>query len=162
MSWRIPDLDKGTTILTNDFPTPYNSDNSLTAPLNWIYAPEHQSTQMPYMLYFLSVRLGLGLPSLEGGSPILQTYRATTFEGSTSKILVLIYEPPGCLHVLDRILDDSLTGVPDGISAAIPLSDLSLISVFSEISRQPPAHVFGEEPKHGWCFFYEKADLARQ
>jgi hypothetical protein len=25
-----------------------------------------------------------------------------------------------------------------------------------------PASLFGKEPQHGWCYFYEKAELARQ
>ena len=31
LSWRIPGLEKGTTVLTNDIPLRYYSDNSLTA-----------------------------------------------------------------------------------------------------------------------------------
>jgi hypothetical protein len=117
---------------------------------------------MPYMLYFISVRVGLGLPRLEEGLPIHQDYRATTFDGSTSQILVLMYQPPGCLHVLDAVLDDGLTGTPDGITAAIPLSDLGLINLSTQTPKQPPKQVFGEEPDHTWCYYYQKADLARQ
>jgi hypothetical protein len=28
--------------------------------------------------------------------------------------------------------------------------------------KTPPAIVFGKEPAHGWCYYYQKADLARQ
>jgi len=31
-----------------------------------------------------------------------------------------------------------------------------------EEPHTPPAVVFGTEPPHGWCYYYEKADLARQ
>lgn len=27
---------------------------------------------------------------------------------------------------------------------------------------RPPEDIFGEEPEHGWCYYYQKADLARQ
>ena len=29
-------------------------------------------------------------------------------------------------------------------------------------SHTPPTIPFGEEPAHGWCFYYQKASLARQ
>jgi hypothetical protein len=29
-------------------------------------------------------------------------------------------------------------------------------------SPTPPASVFGREPAHEWCYYYQKADLARQ
>jgi len=29
-------------------------------------------------------------------------------------------------------------------------------------SHTPPTVVFGPEPYHGWCYYYQKADLARQ
>jgi hypothetical protein len=31
-----------------------------------------------------------------------------------------------------------------------------------EALHTPPTVVFGPEPVHGWCYYYQKADLARQ
>ncbi|MFN2303884.1 MAG: hypothetical protein ACK2TV_09145, partial [Anaerolineales bacterium] len=63
MVTRIPDLEPGTTLVINDMPfLNLYSDNSLTAILNWTYAPEKVSKDMDYMMYYLSVRLGRGLP----------------------------------------------------------------------------------------------------
>jgi hypothetical protein len=31
-----------------------------------------------------------------------------------------------------------------------------------EPPHTPPEIVFGPEPEHGWCYYYQKADLARQ
>lgn len=31
-----------------------------------------------------------------------------------------------------------------------------------ETPHAPPTVVFGPEPPHDWCYYYEKADLARQ
>src|SRR5690606_30479892 len=47
---------------------------------------------------------------------------------------------------------------------------LVLISPYSKLdnvmtegdSPTVPVAVFGEEPEHDWCFYYQKADLARQ
>ena len=29
-------------------------------------------------------------------------------------------------------------------------------------AANPPEDIFGKEPAHDWCYYYEKADLARQ
>jgi hypothetical protein len=42
----------------------------------------------------------------------------------------------------------------------LKLSDLSLIR--NEPQHQPLAAIFGEEPPANWCYYFEKADLARQ
>ena len=59
MSWRMPALEKGTILISNDLPVTYYSDNSLTGPLNWIYSPPGE---MNVILYFASVRVGKTLP----------------------------------------------------------------------------------------------------
>lgn len=159
--WRAPRVSPETLLITNDIPLS-ESDNSLTAPINWLYAPDHHSEDMPYMLYFLSVRLGRGLPGLEPGLAVEQPYRATRFEGSTSKVLVLIYSPPSCLQVLDEVLHDSMAGLPHGVSSAVPLSSLDLIQDAQAEILTPPPHIFGREPAHTWCYFFQRADLARQ
>ena len=160
LSWRIPDLEKGTTMVTNDIPLVYYSDNSLTAPLNWMYSPENHSLQMDYMLYYPTVRLGLALSVPEAGLPIHQGYRAVAFDGSTSQMLALQYAPPGCVHVLDVVLDDSMPNLPASLSAWVPLSRLELIQTDAAETTVPP--LYPEEPTHDWCYYFEKADLARQ
>ncbi len=53
LAWRAPGLEPGTAILTSDLPFTYYSDNSLSAPVNWTYAPGNQSLSMPYLVYNL-------------------------------------------------------------------------------------------------------------
>ncbi len=160
LSWRVPDLAKGTTVLTNDIPLHYYSDNSLTAPLNWMYSPENHTLEMDYMLYYPTVRVGLALTQPVPDLPIKQAYRAAAFEGSTSQLLALFYNPPGCVHVLDVVLDDSMPNLPRSLSAWVPLSRLDLIQTRASVPRTPP--LFADEPAHDWCYYFEKADLARQ
>ncbi len=159
LTTRAPGLEPGTTLITNDIPLTYYSDNSLTAPINWAYAPDLDSTDVPYMLYYVAVRLGLGLPALEPGLPITQHYRPGSFQGSTSNTLAVYYEPPGCLQILDVRLHDSMPGLPADLSRAVPLSDLGLIDPSPEIPARSP---FAEAIETNWCIYFERADLARQ
>jgi hypothetical protein len=180
LAWRMPQLQPGTTLLFNDLPVRYFSDNSLTAPLNWIfdsrpdgsgywpdgsgYWPDPSGKPMAYMLYFPSLRLGTGLPSLQPGQPINQDYLATEFSGSTSQMIALNYVPPACVRVLDPDLDPLNSMLPARMREA------AAVSTTQPVHDEPPAlaahpdeQIFGAEPAHsGWCYYFEKADLARQ
>lgn len=163
MVWRMPQIEPGTALLTNDLPTHYSSDNSLTAALNWTYAPANRTQQMSYMLYYTTVRLNGTLQGLQPQVPIDQDYLAAAFHGNTSQVIALYFEPPGCLRVLDPQLDAENQMISTLMRRAALLSRQDLIqSPESGQAAQPPAAVFGEEPAHGWCYYYEKADLARQ
>jgi len=162
LAWRAPAIRPGTVIFTNDIPLTYESDNSLTAPLNWIYADELPETGMSYLLYYVSVRQGLGLPALEPGLPIEQWYRATTFSGNTSQSLAVLIKPPACVQVLDEVYHDSMPTIPRDLSRAVPLASLEWIDTEARLPEANLVDLLGPEPAHDWCYFFEKADLARQ
>lgn len=159
LTWRIPGLEPGTALLSSDLPFRYYSDNSLTAPLNWTYAPDLASHDMPYLFYDLEARLGSWLPDLDPGTPIQQPYRVTSFTGNTSQAVVVLYAPPRCLKVIEPLLDRTLPYKPRNISKALPLSNPDLI--LPDGAAHPPL-VFGAEPARNWCYYYAKAELAVQ
>ncbi|HEX2980645.1 MAG TPA: hypothetical protein VHO48_10320, partial [Anaerolineaceae bacterium] len=164
LTWRMPDIEPGTIILTHQFPFKYYSDNSLSAAVNWTYAPEFAGHEMPYMVNYTTVRLKKTLPSLKPNVKFEQDYRATTFQGNTSNSLVLFYSPPGCLRVLDKVYsnENALPGLNGQLVKALPLSNLDRIRTETETPAQPPADLFGQEQPENWCYYFEKADLARQ
>lgn len=162
LAWRAPQIKPGTTLLTTDLPLKYYSDNSLTAPLNWVYASGNTSRQMEFMLYDIKVRLGNGLDGLGKGQAIYQPYRATDFTGSTSQALVFYLPPSGCLQVLDPVFDPGFPLKQKLLSDAIPISDpINTLGSGGSPARLP-ANLFGSEPQPGWCYYFEKAELARQ
>ena len=164
MAWRMPALEPGTAILTHELPLQYETDMGLTAPLNWIYAPEYSGGDLPYALLYTRTRLdGVALPALEPGQPISFEYRTVDFKGSTSQIVTIIVPPNACLHVLDSVYagGDTYERQPRYLRDAIPLSDLSLILPEAPEPSLPVA-LFGTEPEQAWCYYYEKAELARQ
>jgi hypothetical protein len=164
MAWRMPGLEPGTVILTHELPLNYETDMGLTAPLNWIYAPNYTRGDLPYALLYTRTRLGgASLPTLEPGQPISFEYRTVKFEGSTSQAVTIIVPPNACLHVLDSVYagGDTYERQPRFLRDAIPLSDPSLIITDAKPPEMPVA-LFGKEPSHSWCYYYEKAELARQ
>ena len=162
LTWRAPEIQPGTLLLTAQLPFTYYSDNSLSAPLNWVYAPDLKSTQMPYLVYSLESRLGNSLPDLLAEIPIQQPYRATEFTGNTSQALGIYFIPPGCVRVLDQQVDSKLPARLAPVNRFVPLSDLSRIDLAAHRRAVPPLSIFGSEPAHDGCYDFEKADLARQ
>ncbi len=164
MVHRIPGLTPGTTLVINDLRAlSLYQDDSLSAILNWTYAPENTDREMDYMVHYLSVRLGRQLPALEPGLPIEHEYRSQHFSGTTDKLLVVHYQPPGCLRVLDYDHPDRLPEeFPVEMIPALPLSKPSLIITDPEETATPPLHLFDETAGKTWCLFFEEADLAAQ
>ncbi|MDT8898530.1 hypothetical protein QYE77_09640 [Thermanaerothrix sp. 4228-RoL] len=162
MAWRIPALKPGTTIVMQGLPLRYYSDNSLTAPLNWIYAPENPTSRMDYLLVDLDVRRShWALQSGIAHQPVQVDYLAAMFTGSTDQVLVLYYQPPACLRVVDPVLEaDNLFLPPRLRHVAARLSAPNQIEIATPAPRLPA--FYAPEPPHGWCYYYEQADLARQ
>ena len=161
LSWRSPAIKPGTVVMAARLPFKYFSDNSLTAPLNWIYAPDQTSEEMPYLIYDIQSRRGNNPKKIAKGEPIYQPYRATSFTGNTSQALVLVYSPPGCLKVLDPLKDENNPVIPWPTRKALHLSDLSNIQLYASPATLPQ-HIFGAEPAQSWCYYFQKAELARQ
>ncbi|MBE0682684.1 MAG: hypothetical protein IH589_12295 [Anaerolineales bacterium] len=157
MTLRIPALEKGTILLSNDLPVTYYSDNSLTGPLNWIYSPPGE---MNVMLYFASIRVGKTLPSVEPGQPHELYYIGPTFYGNTSNILVIDYEPPGCFRVIDPEVEETNRLLPPAVRDVARYSNQSVI--LFEKQNQLPGQFYGGEPAHDWCYYFGQAELARQ
>ncbi len=160
--WRAPAIEPGTTLVTSELPFRYFSDNSLTAPLNWTYAPENQTPEMSYLLYDLEARLGVIGASIKNGTPIVTNYRAASFTGSTDQALVVFYDPPRCVKIIDPAVDRYLPVKPLFIPQAMPLSRPELIQTEAGDTAAPPGHILGPEPPHKWCYYFEKAELYGQ
>ncbi len=157
MSTRIPALEKGTILISNDLPVTYFSDNSLTGPLNWIYSPPGE---MNVILYFASVRIGKTLTSLEPGQPHEHYYVGPTFYGNTSNIVLFNYDPPGCLHVIDPEIDEGNRLLPELLRDNAQYSNQNVI--LFDRKAVLPKQFYNEEPQHRWCFYFTQAELARQ
>jgi len=161
---RIPGLEPGTSVVINDLQSiSLNEDDSLTAILNWIYAPDNTDPQLDYIVQYLSVRLGWEIPDLKPDLPIEQPFRSLHFSGSTNQMLVVYYQPPGCLRVLDGEHPERLPrDFPDRMIPALSLSNLSVIKTEQNEHAVPPLHLFDVVSSETWCLYFEEADLEAQ
>lgn len=162
LMWRAPNIAPDTAIVMNEGALKFYADNSLSAAVNWIYAPEKRGEDIDYVLLYPATRLrSPALPKLEPDLPIFTEYLAGQFHGNTSQVLAVYFMPPGCLRILDPEVDLANRSIPEQslMRFASRLTNYELIS--SEPTAQMPKP-YEPEPEHGWCYYFEKADLARQ
>ena len=169
--WRAPDLQPGTVLLSNELPLEHYTDNSLSAPLNWIYdpdgTPQRAAQRMNYILYYPSLRIKTErwIQLRQKNQAIERDYLAATFIGSTSQVVILYFQPPGCLRVLDPLLDERNWMVPEELRSMLSLATTRPILAAPQPGQEPPrlpAHIFDPPPAPNWCYYFEKASLARQ
>jgi hypothetical protein len=163
LTWRAPGIKPDTLVLMNEGTLDYYADNSLSSALNWIYAPDNHSQHIEYVLFYPTTRLRNALPELQKDIPIYFDYLAGEFNGNTSQTLAIYFDPPGCLRVLDPEIEgrNRLIRETSLMRFAAHISSPDLITKQTR-ARMP--EVYAPEPGHAnaWCYYFEKADLARQ
>ncbi len=161
--WRAPQFKDGTTFVV-DYPQGgIAEDYFIWGPASFIYSPEKQST-IP-----ISVRLsGIVLTQDDVLKIITRHQQATSVgRGNVSvqdfaNVTVIAQSTSeGCIRIID--------GSNPELSSA-DAQDMMLVASRSKINNvilnqqapTPPSSIFGVEPQHGWCYYFEKAELARQ
>jgi hypothetical protein len=162
LAWRAPSLKPGTALVTHELPLQYVADLQLSAPINLMYAAD--ASELKYVLLYTRNRLGgTLLPRLAPGLPMQGQYRTVTFESTTSEI-VLLYQPgDGCLHLVDPryASPEAFPGLPQNLADNLDLSNIGQAARNGDNIAEPEPF-FGGEPARSWCYYFEKAELARQ
>jgi hypothetical protein len=162
LSWRAPGIQPGTALYILDLPVSNSTDNSLTAAVNWVYASPVVQNDIALMIFDLSQRLAGRLPGLLPGQAIDTKYGEFDFRGISDEALVVYYAPPACLRVLHPIYDAHFPKLPDLMQDALPLTALERIQADPQQPARLPAEISAGDNRRGWCYYLQKADLARQ
>jgi len=164
LSWRVPSLEENTMLIASGVELKYYSDNSLTSPVNLMYSNDNFTNQLSYLVYYtdVSVRYDKWFEESIHNQEINIPYRSLYFSGNTDDIIAFHFQPPGCLKILDRIYSNSITN--PNLSTIqvneIPFSKIDLIA--AQPAHTPFESLFGHQSTETWCYYFEKADLARQ
>lgn len=164
LSWRAPALQPGTAIFSEGEIFKYVGLYSHSMGVNLLYPPQQPVQQLPYWFYSLGRDFAYSMPEFLKGTPLQPVnFRQYTFNGHSSEGIVIYYNPDeqDCLEVLTPA-DATDPGLPEITRRAVKNSNLSRILPGPQPQGYPPAEIFGPEPERGWCYFYQKADLARQ
>jgi hypothetical protein len=155
--WRAPSLQPGTAVFTFEQPSPFVTHYSDAGyALNVLYHYQTEDGSLPY--WFFSRRYHFEYQPDDAFSYDL---RGLIFKGNTSKGVAIFHQTGRvCLRALDTVYQND-PRYTEGQDVLIPISDVSRI-VPDPAAAPPDPDIFGPEPAHTWCYFFEKADLARQ
>lgn len=158
--WRAPALEENTAILADGALFNYTGEHPTGSAINVMYSDRKGTGQLPYWFFEIDDNFFADMSILLDNQPIEYRIRNLKFDGYGQDNLVVFYDYPGsCVWVLSE--QDTLHPNINGIAkAAIPVSNLSRIILDPSESTPPRPDVFGEEPPHTWCYYFEKASIA--
>jgi len=157
MYWRAPALSQNTAIYSQYIPSYWLPDYDASFAFSALYTDHQIGTKIPYWFFTSEQIAGM---KIQPGKSISVSRRNIRFVGNGSDGIAIFYQPTkGCLRVLDPVFraDPIFTGYPSNLFS---LSNLERIQPTS--SHSPNEALFGSEPSSDWCYYFEKADLARQ
>ena len=161
--WRIPQLEKNTTLVANYAVGATEEDYFIWGPANLIYYPEgtHEKYVQPGV-YAALLNQDTVDKTLRNEGQEFDNRRTIRTYKNYRRLLVLT-QPTlnSCVHIID------------GAQPEYSSQENELIQIIGYYSNRehilpngsaptPPPIIFGSEPEHDWCYFYQAASLARQ
>jgi hypothetical protein len=160
VSWRVPQIEPGTILMADYAGYGIAEDYFVWGPANLIYETSTigETAGLPILAATLDKR---DLIKVLGQEKEINDRRSIISEKDFANLLILsMANPASCVHALDGDGEVSNLERIEMIALA-PFSHIDRIQA-QESPRIPPAAIFGAEPAHGWCYYYQKAALARQ
>jgi hypothetical protein len=160
LAWRAPYLEPGTAILSDGEIFMHMTERSTA--LGALYPAQEKERSYKYWFFSIYGTFGGETAELAAGKALQASAFGSTFRGNSLDSLVISFEPDlgQCLWVL-RPQDQVIRTLPDVTRQAAAISNLSRIKIDSPFEQPAPAF-FGSPPQPAWCYYFEKADLARQ
>ena len=158
--WRAPSIQSNTPVLSDGEVLNLVGFYSTTAGLNLLYGKGSDPANLDYWFFNLENKFDASRKALESTRPFSPSFRNWRFSGMVQDSLVIDNSKDACVHLVEagRAENELLSPLLRGLA---PASDLSRIQPDGE-TAQPPRDIFGTEPDHTWCYYYQKAELARQ
>jgi hypothetical protein len=163
--WRIPQIQEGTTIAAVYPNVNYDTDTDIVwGPANFLYYPNPQPGTDLVKYSLGATRLDeQGIQNILGAEEkVSETYRSHTMFLNYRRVLVMSQpSAASCVHVIDPRWIEQSKYDTEQTAQIFPHSKIEFAMTEGE-TPEPLDFVFGAEPVHGWCYMYQKAELARQ
>ncbi len=164
VSWRVPQFEEGTTLVANYPHGNIRESSFVWGPANFVYYPEPEWSEK---------KIDTGIFALVLNRDMVARIQVGEAAYLDQFFTVYTVPDPGDILIITQPSPDSCVQVIDGsqpVYSVLERETIRLVGEYSDSSHilldadfnEPPAFLFGDEPKHGWCYFYEKAALARQ
>ena len=163
VSWRIPQLGPRTTLIANYPSGAIEEDYFIWGPANLIYYPEKENVENIQPVLFASVLNKGAVTNTLGRQRQQYDNRKNIITYPNYRNVLVLSQPTAssCVHIINGLQPEFSERDPDAIRTIGAYSEVEHIMI-DEAPHTPPLLVFGPEPEHGWCYYYQKADLARQ
>ena len=159
LKWRAPGLEPYTALYGNGALVAYMGSWANISAINLLYSPA-AIPRPAYYWYFDVYRYNVEA-IVEQRGQVIDEKNFLTFSAPATQSVVMADQPETdqCLWIVSEA-DRHNPYLEKAILTALPLSDLSRI--LPGESSPPPQAIFGPEPPHTWCFYFQKARLAEQ
>jgi hypothetical protein len=164
VSWRIPQIDQGTTLIVN-YPSGQGGEDYIAwGPATLIYYPQSQNSKYPQPGLYAELLIQDTVNKVISQRPNIDftDRRSIRTYASYRNILILSQpQPDSCVQVIAGPQLELSSSEDPRVTLMAPYSQPQHIQLTGRFVT-PPAIPFGREPAHGWCYYYEKAAYARQ
>jgi hypothetical protein len=157
MSWRAPQISPATLLTGRIHLGILDEDYTLWGPANLIYYPGNREVIITAEVLDEST-----LPLFLAGEKAIAERKGIAFEKDFANLLVLSKTESACLHIIDGLHPEYSEGDDAIIREVGSFSKLERIDSSTGFSFMPRQDLLGREPAHDWCYYYQKAQLARQ
>jgi hypothetical protein len=160
--WRAPSIKPGTAIFTDEEVLGVMGEYAVSFSINTTYQVKDIKTTPPYW-YFPFNYTNPNVGQLLQGAPLEYKKLSMNFSGNSKQMLLLSFDPGlgRCLWVLQP-QDTNLRLVNDNLRELSAASDINLIQQVNGAEPTLPESIYGKQNRQTWCYYFEKADLARQ
>ena len=163
VAWRVPQFEKNTTMVANLPGVATEEDYFIWGPASLIYYPDRQKPDGIQPGLFAAILNQDTVTKIVARERQEYDNRKNIITYKNYRNFVLLNQPTSgaCVHVINGVAPEYSSADMDSIRAIGSFSEIEHILI-DETPHTPPVIVFGPEPSHGWCYYYQKADLARQ
>ncbi|MBL8076577.1 MAG: hypothetical protein JNM55_01330 [Anaerolineales bacterium] len=163
VSWRIPQLKEGTTLVVNYSHLPIEEDYFVWGPANFIYQPQSLEADLnrPALWGMVLTRENLTSILSHAEPEIINRRSILTYMDYGNVLVVTQPTSSSCVQVIDGQLPSVSEYEQYDIQLVAGESNIGDV-ILKEQAPRPPEIVFGQEPEHDWCYYYQKASLAYQ
>lgn len=163
VSWRAPQIGEGTTLAVNYASVTIEEDYFVWGPAALIYYPESSHAEYPQPGVYAVVLTEEVINNIIERKPQDFSNRRSIRTYPNYRNILVITQPSlnSCAQIIAGTQTEYSSFEDKRIIQIGKYSEAAQIKT-RESFQQPPFIPFGIEPAHDWCFYYQKASLARQ
>ena len=162
LKWRAPSLQAGTFLVTTSTPVGGTDSYQNGLVMNTAFNPGYGKEAVQYWWFNGPEDLWVwSLGKYRPASVVSVQHRSLRFQSDMKHALPVVQDKQSstrCLQVLDPIYE----GEPMLSTADEQMFPIARPGLILPEEKPLPQDVFGPEPPHTWCYYYQRADLARQ